>query len=133
MRDLIRLAFWSILIGALWFWIMAPAYAQQCGIISWYGAESGHRTASGEYFNGTSLTAAHRTLPLGTYLRVVIGARSVTLRVNDRGPAAWTGASLDVSKAGAARLGLLGPGRARGCWTVISGPHQRGPKPPSQP
>lgn len=84
-------------------------------LASYYGGgprslEPNSHTASGERFNMWGLTAAHRTLPLGTRLLVSHGGRSVVVRVNDRGPAAWTGRSLDVSRGAASRLGLIGPG-----------------------
>ena len=47
------------------------------------------------------LTAAHRTLPMGTRLRLTYAGRSVVVRINDRGPAVWTGRSLDVSRGAA--------------------------------
>lgn len=82
---------------------------------SYYGGgprryEPNAHTASGERFNQWGLTAAHRTLPLGTRLLISHGGRSVVVRVNDRGPAAWTGRSLDVSRGAAARLGLIARG-----------------------
>lgn len=94
-----------------------PVHAKECGLASWYGTESGHVTASGEAFNGTSLTAAHRSLPFGTTIRVTVLAtgRSVIVRVNDRGPAKWTHRFLDLSKAAAQRLGILRAGVARVC------------------
>ena len=81
---------------------------------SWYGGREriNARTANGERFRPMGLTCAHRTLPLGTKLLVSNGARSVVVRVNDRGPARWTGRSLDVSRGAAARLGLIGAGVA---------------------
>ncbi len=82
---------------------------------SYYGGgprslEPNGHTANGERFNQWGLTAAHRTLPMGTRLLVTHGGRSVVVRVNDRGPAAWTGRSLDVSRGAAQQLGLIGPG-----------------------
>ena len=53
---------------------------------SFYGSESGSRTASGQRFNQSAMTAAHRSLPFGTKLRVTHGGRSVVVTVNDRGP-----------------------------------------------
>ena len=81
-------------------------------LASYYGGgprrfEQNAHTANGERFNMWGLTAAHRSLPMGTRLLVSHGERSVVVRVNDRGPAAWTGRSLDVSKGAAARLGLI--------------------------
>jgi len=80
----------------------------QSGMASWYGNQfQGHRTASGERYNLHALTAAHRTLPLGSYVRVtaVSSARSVIVRINDRGP--YTrGRVIDLSYAAAAALDL---------------------------
>jgi rare lipoprotein A len=58
------------------------------GMASWYGAEQGHETASGETFNPHLLTAAHRHLPFGTLVRVTnrMNGLSVEVRINDRGP-----------------------------------------------
>ena len=82
-----------------------PAWAGPT-VATWYGQEhAGKRTASGEVFNPNGLTAAHRSLPFGTCLRVSNPktGRSVSVRVNDRGPFT-TGVSLDLSH-GAARGG----------------------------
>ncbi|KOX55134.1 rare lipoprotein A [Streptomyces purpurogeneiscleroticus] len=75
---------------------------------SWYG--SGHRTASGEQFLPDGLTAAHRTLPFGTRVRVTYGARSVVVRINDRGPFI-AGRAIDLSRGAARAIGLSGVGR----------------------
>ena len=79
------------------------------GIASWYGrVHHGRRTASGVRFDMNALTAAHRTLPFGTRLRVthVRTGRSVEVVVNDRGP--YVGQRiLDLSRAAAARLGVV--------------------------
>ena len=74
----------------------------------------GSRTASGEKFNPGELTAAHRTLPFGTRVRVtnVTTGRSVTVRVNDRGPFV-NGRVIDVSHAAAQSLGMVGQGVAK--------------------
>ena len=77
---------------------------------SYYGTESGNRTANGEAFNGESLTAASRTLPFNTRLRVTYHGKSVVVRINDRGPAKWTRRDLDLSRAAAARIGLIHAG-----------------------
>jgi len=82
---------------------------------SFYGGgprkyEPNSHTASGERFDQWGLTAAHRTLPLGTRLLVSHGGRSVVVRVNDRGPAAWTGRSLDLSRGAASAIGLISSG-----------------------
>jgi peptidoglycan lytic transglycosylase len=82
------------------------------GLASYY--KHGARTASGEKFNAGELTAAHRTLPFGTRVRVtnVATGRSVTVRVNDRGPFVG-GRSIDVSYAAAESLGMVGQGVAK--------------------
>jgi len=74
----------------------------QRGMASWYGAEQGHHTASGERFNAHAMTAAHRHLPFGTIVRVTneLNGNSVELRINDRGP--WRhGRIIDVTDAAA--------------------------------
>lgn len=79
------------------------------GIASFYSEDT--QTASGEKFDATQLTAAHPTLPFGTKLRVtdVKSGRSVTVRVNDRGPYVH-GRIVDVSHSAAAELGMIGKG-----------------------
>jgi len=81
------------------------------GVASFY---SDTRTASGEKFNPDELTAAHKTLPFGTKLRVTNTAtgRSVTVRVNDRGPYVQ-GRVVDVTHSAAQALGMVGSGIAR--------------------
>ena len=80
------------------------------GVASWYGSElAGHRTANGERFNPNELTAAHRTLPLGSHVRVTYRGHSVVVRINDRGPYA-RGRVIDLSKAAAERIGLRAAG-----------------------
>jgi rare lipoprotein A len=80
------------------------------GIASYYGNESGSRTASGQHFNQNAMTAAHRSLPFGTRLRVTHGDRSVVVTINDRGPFI-RGRVLDLSKGAARAIGLPGVGR----------------------
>lgn len=84
------------------------------GRASWYGsAHHGRKTANGERFNMNAMTAAHKTLPFGTKVRVtnVRNGRSVVVRINDRGPYVH-GRVIDVSKAAAGRLGLIASGTA---------------------
>lgn len=93
---------------------------------SFYGGgprrfEPNTHTASGERFNQWGLTAAHRTLPLGTQLRVTHRGRSVIVRVNDRGPALWTGRSLDLSRGAATAIGLVHMGAGPVQVQVLSG------------
>jgi rare lipoprotein A len=77
------------------------------GMASFYGNESGSRTASGQHFNQNALTCAHRSLPFGTKLRVTHGDRSVIVTVNDRGPFV-RGRVLDLSTAAARAVGIVG-------------------------
>ena len=97
-------AFWS-----------APTHARavraQCGEASWY-AMAGKRTASGEKANPNGFTAAHRSLPFGTKVRVTNrrNGRSVVVRINDRGPFV-RGRIIDLSRAAAAQIGLVRAGR----------------------
>jgi rare lipoprotein A len=97
-----------------------PAIAAECEgemvKASWYGTESGSRTANGEPFDGTSITAAHRTLPFGTKRRVTLDGKSVVVRINDRGPFI-AGRGLDLSRAAAERIGLIREGVAWVCMT----------------
>jgi rare lipoprotein A len=79
---------------------------------SWYGPGfSGRRTASGEVFHQNDLTAASRTLPLGSRVRVtnVVNGRSVVVRINDRGPYV-SGRSIDLSRTAAERIGMAHQG-----------------------
>jgi rare lipoprotein A len=85
------------------------------GEASYYGNElAGHRTSSGERFNPNGLTAAHRTLPLGTRLRVtnVANGRSVIVRVNDRGPFVRS-RLIDVSLGAAREIQMIRSGKAQ--------------------
>lgn len=91
------------------------AHAEAIGMASWYGPElHGRRTASGERFDRHGLTAAHRSYPFGTRLKVtnLANGQSVVVRVNDRGPFV-RGRIVDVSQAAALRIGMLGRGTAR--------------------
>ena len=88
------------------------ALADQVGHASWYALRS--RTASGEIMNPSEMTAAHRSLPFGTKVLVenLSNGKSVVVRINDRGPFV-AGRIIDVSKAAASSLGMLGSGTAR--------------------
>ncbi|MBI5264297.1 MAG: septal ring lytic transglycosylase RlpA family protein [Bradyrhizobium sp.] len=89
------------------------------GMASYYGNESGSRTASGQRFNQNALTAAHRSLPFGTQLRVTHGGRSVIVTINDRGPFI-RGRVLDLSTGAARAIGLTGVGVGRVTAEVVS-------------
>src|SRR5215210_7484211 len=97
----------------------------QKGVASWYGPGfHGKKTANGERFNTNALTAAHKTLPFGTQLRVTNErtGKSVVVRINDRGPYAH-GRVIDLSKAAAEAVGISGVGKVTpakfdGVWSV---------------
>lgn len=92
------------------FLFVSPAHS---AIASWYdckkaGECSKHKiTASGEKFNPNALTAAHKTLPFGTKVRVTYKGRSVVVRINDRGPFI-KGRTIDLSRAAARKIGCAG-------------------------
>jgi rare lipoprotein A (peptidoglycan hydrolase) len=93
---------------------LAPKGDVQVVRASWYGAGerlSAH-TANGEVFHPMDLTAAHRTLPFGTMLKVTASSTglSTIVRVNDRGPAAYTGYGIDLSHGAAIALGIANKG-----------------------
>ena len=89
--------------------------ADETGIASWYGSESGSRTASGERFDPEGMTAAHPSKPFGTKLKITVLTTGMTciVRINDRGPARWTHRIIDLSKGAARACGLLHTGTAR--------------------
>ena len=89
------------------------------GVASFYGNESGSKTASGQRFNQNAMTCAHRSLPFGTKLRVTHGGRSVVVTVNDRGPFV-RGRVLDLSTGAARAVGLTGAGVGRVTAEVVS-------------
>ena len=91
-----------------------PASDTFSGQASWYGAQhQGKKTASGERFNQHALTAAHRTLAFGTRVKVTNtrNNKSVTVRVNDRGPYI-KGRIIDLSRAAANKIDMLNSGVA---------------------
>lgn len=109
---IVVLAFFAVF---LW---STPAWACERMVASFYGAESGNRTADGSYFDGSQLVAAHRTLKFGTRLKVTYRGKSVIVRVADRGP--WIkGRQLDLSRAAAAKIGMVNAGVATVCVTRV--------------
>jgi len=97
----------------------------QIGLASWYGPGfHGRETASGEPFNQHALTAAHRTLPLGTEAKVtnLDTGQSVQVKINDRGPYV-PGRHLDLSRAAAKQIGLTKKGVAK--VKIEASPHVR--------
>ena len=101
----------------------ARAGAYQIGVSSYYGKKfHGRPTASGEPFDMHALTAAHRTLSFGTEIQVtnLENGRSVIVRVNDRGPFV-EGRVLDLSRAAARRIDMIGTGTAMVKIEVVGG------------
>ena len=90
----------------------------QCGRASWYALHS--RTASGERMNPSAMTAAHRSLPFGTKVKVTNqnNGRSVVVRINDRGPFV-KGRFLDLSRGAAKQLGFISSGHTSVCMAKI--------------
>jgi len=88
---------------------------EEVGIASWYGPKfHGKKTASGEIYNMYEMTAAHKSLPLGTYVKVINleNGKSVVVKVNDRGPFV-PGRIIDLSYAAAKKLGVVAKGTAK--------------------
>ena len=100
---------------------VAPSFGGRSfsGMASFYGNESGRQTASGQRFNQEAMTAAHRSLPFGTKLRVTHGGRSVVVTINDRGPFVH-GRVLDLSTGAARAIGLIGAGVGHVTAEVVS-------------
>jgi rare lipoprotein A len=98
---------------------ITPSGHSFSGMASFYGSESGSRTASGQRMNSSAMTAAHRTLPFGTKLRVTHGGQSVIVTINDRGPFV-RGRVLDLSTGAARAIGLTSAGVGRVTAEVIS-------------
>lgn len=102
----------------------APIGHTQTGIASWYGDPyHGRKTASGEVYDMNRWTAAHRTLPFGTWVEVtnLSNAERVTVRVNDRGPFV-RGRIIDLSRAAAGQIDMIRAGTARVRLKVIKAP-----------
>ena len=89
------------------------------GVASFYGNESGSKTASGQRFNQNAMTAAHKTLPFGTKLRVTHGGQSVVVTINDRGPFI-KGRVLDLSTGAARAIGLTSRGVGHVTAEIVS-------------
>lgn len=94
--------------------IIFPASTEETGYASWYGGKfQGRKTANGEIFDTNQLTAAHKTLPFGSIVKVLNleNGKTVTVRINDRGPFI-EGRIIDLSRAAAEEIGMLGTGIA---------------------
>lgn len=102
-------------IQGTWYYPAEDYEYDETGVASWYGAQfHGRRTANGEIYDMNTLTAAHRTLPLPSFVRVtnLENGRSLILRINDRGPFA-RGRIVDVSRRASQLLGFHDNGTAR--------------------
>lgn len=109
----------GLLVLALWPQPAPAAERSFSGMASFYGNESGSKTASGQRFNQNAMTCAHRSLPFGTRLRVTYRGQSVVVTVNDRGPFI-RGRVLDLSLAAARAIGITGAGVGKVQIEVVS-------------
>jgi len=113
----------------------SPSEWSEEGIASWYGGDDGFEgkpTASGEIYDSSLLTAAHRELPLGSLVEVrcVGNGKSVRVTINDRGPFI-KGRIIDLSRAAAGKLDLIGPGTGRVRLAVLKRGAEAPPVSPS--
>ncbi|MGA0101251.1 MAG: septal ring lytic transglycosylase RlpA family protein [Burkholderiaceae bacterium] len=100
---------------------LAVEAKSSCGIASWYGPGfHGNLTASGERFNSRAFTAAHKSLPFGSRVKVTnqVTGRSVTIKINDDGPHV-PGRIIDLSEGAFARIASLGQGVAKVCISKV--------------
>jgi rare lipoprotein A len=98
--------------------------ATESGIASWYGHPyHGRRAANGEIYDMEKMTAAHRTMPFGTWVEVLNldNGRTVTVRITDRGPFI-DGRIIDLSKAAAREIAMIGPGLAKVQVKIVTAP-----------
>ncbi len=102
-------------VNGVWYQPIPDAYGfKQRGTASWYGRKfHGRKTSNGETYNMYGISAAHKTLPFGTVVRVtnLRNGRQLDVRINDRGPFA-KGRIIDLSYGAAQKLGVVGPGTA---------------------
>lgn len=101
--------------GAVYYPLLSGEGFVQEGMASWYGKDfHGKKTSNGEIYNMYGKTAAHKTLPFGTYVRVenLSSLKEVIVRINDRGPFV-TGRIIDLSYGAGRQIGLVGPGVAK--------------------
>ncbi|MBU0993748.1 MAG: septal ring lytic transglycosylase RlpA family protein [Proteobacteria bacterium] len=102
-------------IGNIWYHPIPHSRGfRQEGLASWYGKDfHGKKTANGEIYNMYAMTAAHKTLPLGTWVRIEnkVNDKKITVRINDRGPFV-AGRIIDLSYTAAKELDIVGPGTA---------------------
>jgi rare lipoprotein A len=103
----------------------APGAYTEEGVASWYGVPfNGHRTSNGETYDMYQFTAAHRTLPFGSVLRVtnLDNGKQTEVRINDRGPFV-NNRVIDLSQSAARAIDMVGPGTAHVRLEVIAGPN----------
>ena len=105
----------------VWGEIECSKGSSQSGVASWYGGKfHGRKTASGARFNKEAMTAAHKTLPFGTIVRVthLKSRRSIVVKITDRGPYI-RGRIIDLSQGAARKLGMIRSGLAKVRVTVL--------------
>ena len=110
-------------IGAIVLWQVAGPY-YEVGIASWYGPGfQGNHTANGEIYDMNGISAAHKTLPFGTIVRVVDldTGRNIVVRINDRGPFI-EGRIIDLSRGAAEKLGIVDKGIAHVGLRIVHWP-----------
>jgi peptidoglycan lytic transglycosylase len=103
----------------------APREEVRVGYATWYGERlAGRTTASGERFDPSKMTAAHRTLPFGTWVEVrrVDTGECVRVRITDRGPFGREERIIDLAQGAAKRLGMLRSGVAKVELRIVQGP-----------
>ncbi|MCE5306654.1 MAG: septal ring lytic transglycosylase RlpA family protein [Acidobacteriales bacterium] len=113
----------------IWHTPPPPGVYVETGTASWYGYPyDGRRTSSGEVYDMEKLTAAHRTLPFNTWIRVqnLSNHREVDVKINDRGPFAH-GRIIDLSRAAARRIEMIGPGTVKVRLVSIRAPAREEP------
>jgi peptidoglycan lytic transglycosylase len=96
-------------------------------VASWYGVPfDGHRTSDGEIYNMHQFTAAHRTLPFGSIVRVtnLDNGKQTQVRINDRGPFV-ADRVIDLSRSAAEAIGMVGPGTAKVLLEIVGGTRNR--------
>jgi rare lipoprotein A len=111
----------AALVMGLFASVPVASAADQCGGASWYGPGfHGKTTASGTKYNQNAMTAAHKTLPFGTVVKVTDQrtGKSVKVTITDRGPF-HKGRIIDLSKAAASKLGTIQAGTGKVCLTRI--------------
>jgi len=119
-------------INGIWYHPLATAHGyQKTGIASWYGRDfHGRKTSNGETYNMYGISAAHKTLPMGTHVEVrnLENGRALRLTINDRGPFV-AGRIIDLSYGAARRLDIVGPGTAKVEVVAIGTAAPRNPQP----